>query len=253
MHVGRSHRVQLGLPVQLDSADHSRSFTGETIDLSRSGLSAQFRVEEQLPSIVWARIDATAVGGGGIAFKAQRIWQGGLPGGQKRANFRIIRIRPQYQERLDQLIGTAVRRLVANLGDLPIFGQSDISELEYLLTLARIRELPAGTILYEIGKHDGAGAYLILDGRAVLELGETTKILGRGLVFGQWAEDGVRAQPATARAGEPLRFLYLPAAFHAEVAVQASRISRVLSDALGGCSHAVAHRAAQALGKRIPR
>jgi CRP-like cAMP-binding protein len=253
MKIGRSHRVQLRLPVQLDSVDHSRSFTGETIDLSRGGLGAQFRIEGPLPSIVWARIDATALGGGGIVFKAQRVWQGGLPGGVKRASYRFIRMQSRSRKQLEQLIALAVRRLVADLGDLPLFGGTDIHELEHLLTLARIREPDSGSLLCEAGRYDGAGVYLVLDGRVLLERNETTQMLGRGLAFGQWSDAGVQDHIASARAGESLRVLYLPAGFHAEVAVQAPGISQALRSALGGSSQAIAQRTARVLGRRIAR
>ncbi|MBD3236305.1 MAG: hypothetical protein GF330_06365 [Candidatus Eisenbacteria bacterium] len=252
MHVGRSHRVQLRLPVQLDSADRSRSFTGETIDLSRGGLSARFQVEDSLPSIAWARIDAAAVGGGAIVCKAQRVWQGGLPGGETRANYRILRIQPASRERLDQLIESAVRHLVADLGDLPLFGDADIRELEYLLTLGRVRERAAGSSLYERGRYDAAGVYVVLDGRAAIECGETTQVLGRGLAFGQWAEEGVEPHKEGAQAGGALRYLYLPASFHPEVAVQAPGISGILRNALGANPHSTARRTARALGGQIP-
>lgn len=233
MRPARIHRAQLKLPIHLSVADRGQSFIGQTIDVSRTGFSVQVKTDERLPTILTAEIRPRSVTQEPIPCKARMVWQGGLLRGKKRASYTIISISPAHRRNLEELIQRSVRDLIADLGDLPVFKGTDVADLEFLLGLARVREAPTGTKLYDAGSQDGAAVYILLDGRVAIERPGKVARLGRGHLIGQWAEPRARLYAETAHVISDLRFLYLPTSLQPEVSRQTPRIASVLREALG--------------------
>jgi fructose-1-phosphate kinase PfkB-like protein len=132
-------------PIHFTAPDKSRTYIGETTDISSNGFSVQVRTEDPLPTIIVAGILASEAAGDAILCKARVVWQGGLAGGIKKASYKLTSISQKSQERLDTLIQESVAGLVAELQRYPLFLRSSREELETLLHLARSRDLPADT------------------------------------------------------------------------------------------------------------
>lgn len=233
MPVGRTHRAQIRLPIQIASIDRSRCYSGHTVDISTGGFSAELQTDDHLPTIVEAMIEGSSDSNTHVVCKGHMAWQGGLLRGLKRASYRIISISQPHRDQIEGMVRGSIQRLVADLGDLPIFAGVNIFDLEHLLALARVREAEPNSSLYEMGRFEGAGVYLMLDGRIALERPGHSAGLGRGRLFGRWAAPEIAAHDESARALNAIRFLYLPAPLHREMALVAPELAGALRNALG--------------------
>ena len=104
MQLGRTHRAPMRFPIHFTAPDRSRTYIGETMDISSSGFSVQVKTDDPLPTIILAGILPSEIAGDAILCKARAVWQGGLAGGTKRASYKITSIARQSQERLDSVI-----------------------------------------------------------------------------------------------------------------------------------------------------
>ncbi len=234
MQLGRTHRAQMRFPIHFTAPDKSKTYIGETTDISSNGFSVQVRTEDPLPTIIVAGILASQAAGDAILCKARVVWQGGLAGGIKKASYKLTSISQKSQERLDTLIQESVAGLVAELQRYPLFSKSSREELETLLHLARSRDLPADTMLYEGEVPHGTGVYVILEGE-VLPASPTggTAVFGPGSIVGQWGEPAVVAEPESARTQSAVRFLHLPTSLTQEFEQAAPALGRILRGAVG--------------------
>jgi HD-like signal output (HDOD) protein len=230
MVLGRTHRAQAGLAIHFTAPDRSKTYIGETIDISSKGFSVQVRTDDPLPPIILAGILPGDRPGEAIVCKARQVWRGGVVRGVKRASYRIFSIAHRSQQRLDQLIQQSLAGLVAELSDFPLFASSSPAELEILLGLGRTRELPAGRTVYEASAAH-AGVYIVLAGeveRATPH--DRTRHLGPGGIVGRWP--GTPIVEATATAITDLRVLYLSPAVAAEAEQRMPQVVACLQEAL---------------------
>lgn len=230
MVLGRTHRAQAGFAIHLTAPDQSKTYIGETIDISSSGFSVQVRTDDPLPPIILAGILPGDGPGEAIVCKARQVWRGGVMRGAKRASYRIFSIAPRSQERLDRLIQQSLAGLVAELSDFSIFASSSPAELEALLGLGRTREIAAGRTFYEASAGH-AGVYIVLAGEAERAAPhDRSRHVGPGGVVGRWP--GTPIVEATATAITGLRVLYLSPAVAAEAEQRIPRIVACLQEAL---------------------
>jgi len=232
MQLGRTHRAQMRFPIHFTAPDRSKTYIGETIDISSNGFSVQVTTDDPLPMIILAGILPTHIAGDAILCKARVVWQGGLAGGTKRASYKITSIAKKSQDRLDEIIQDSVQGLIADLQDLPLFANSERGQLEMLLHLARSRELPADSTLYDSSTQQGTGVMIILDGE-IKPVGQPGPVFGPGCVLGRWDESQPQPEPESARTRVPTRFLHLPASLTRETDQEVPAIAAQLKGALG--------------------
>lgn len=233
MVLGRAHRAHMSFPVHFTAPDHSRTYIGETIDISSTGFSVQVRSDEPLPAIILAGILPSRLAGDAILCKARIVWQGGVVNGLGRASYKIISIAQKSQERLDQLIQRSLHELLADLTGFPLFHGCEADDLELLLGIARTRDVPGGTLLYKAGRDQGLGIYIILEGEiSVARHGPETGLHGPGSVVGCWTSLEPQTNAETARTIGRTRYLYVPLALLPEIQRRLSVIASVLYEAL---------------------
>ncbi|MCK4305823.1 MAG: HDOD domain-containing protein [Candidatus Eisenbacteria sp.] len=243
MQLGRTHRAQVQIPIHFFAPDRSKTYIGKTIDISSNGFSVQVRTDDPLPTIIVGGILPTEVAGDEILCKARVIWQGGLAGGLKRASYKITSIAQKSQDRLDQLIQESVSNLIAELQGLPLFADCPREAIENLLHLARSRELPPDSLLYEGPSPQGIGLFLILEGDvSPVEPPGSTDIFGPGSVVGQWTDPEMPPQPAAVKTGPVVRILHIPISLLQEAEQEIPAIADSLRKALG---HPVARDASE--------
>lgn len=234
MQLGRTHRAQMRFPIHFSAPDRSRTYIGETADISSNGFSVQVRTDDPLPTIILAGILPTEIAGDSILCKARVVWQGGLAGGIKKASYKITSIARKSQERLDQLIQTSVIGLIAELQELPLFMDCSREDLEALLHLSRSRDLPPDTILYEDKPASAAGLFVVLEGE-MISANPTggPRVFGPGSVMGQWTDSALPPEPESARTRTFVRFLHLPTTLTRKIRQEVPAIAPVLRNALG--------------------
>ncbi len=234
MQLGRTHRAQVRFPIHFTAPDHSKTYIGETIDISANGFSVQVRTEDPLPTIILAGLLPTDVAGDTILCKARVVWQGGLAGGTKRASYKITSIAQKSQERLDQIIQESVNVLVTELQELPVFADASRRELEALLHIARSRDVPADTVLYNALGKSGTGAIIMLEGTAAqVDQTKDDRIWGPGSVIGQWSDSTTAPAPPTLKTLADVRILHLPTALLGELEHGTPELAARLRGALG--------------------
>lgn len=233
MQLGRTHRAPMRFPIHFTAPDRSKTYIGETMDVSSSGFSVQVKTDDPLPTIILAGILPSEIAGDAILCKARVVWQGGLAGGTKRASYKITSIARQSQDRLDALIEDSVDQMLSELKDLPLLTDADPEHLELLLQLARLRELAPEASLYESSSLQGTGLFLLLSGQAANPEDPGKPIYGPGSVLGQWADPAAAAQPTKAVALSPLRALHLPHALTQELQQRAPGLAMTLQNVLG--------------------
>jgi CRP-like cAMP-binding protein len=111
------------------------------------------------------------------------------------------------------------------LRSIPLFSDFEYAALREVVDIATVVDVPAGSILIERGQA-GSGMYVILDGRADVELHHRTVELGPGEVVGELAL--LTDHPTrTARvvAGEDLRCLAIGRTEFAELLRRQPRIA----------------------------
>ncbi len=240
MQLGRTHRAPMRFPIHFTAPDRSKTYIGETMDISSSGFSVQVKTDHPLPTIILAGILPSEIAGDAILCKARVVWQGGLAGGSKRASYKITSIARQSQDRLDALIADSVDQMLGELRDLPLLAGAEPEHLELLLQLARLRELAPEASLYESSSLQGTGLFLVLSGQAANPDDPKMPVYGSGSLLGQWADPAAAAQPARAVALSPLRALHLPHALTQELQQRAPSLALMLQNMLGQPSEAPA-------------
>jgi HD-like signal output (HDOD) protein len=234
MQLGRTHRAQVRFPIHFTAPDRSKTYIGETIDISANGFSVQVRTEDPLPTIILAGLLPTDVAGDTILCKARVVWQGGLAGGTKRASYKITSIAQKSQERLDQIIQESVNGLVAELQDLPVFADAGRRELESLLHIARSRDVPADTVLYDALGKSGTGAIILLQGSAAqVDPARDDRVWAAGSIVGQWSDTSVAPTPPTLKTLMDVRMLHLPMPLLGELEQSAPDLAARVRGALG--------------------
>jgi len=230
MVLGRTHRAQAGFAIHFTAPDQSKTYIGETLDISSNGFSVQVHTDDPLPPIILAGILPGDRPGEAIVCKARQVWRGGVVRGVMRASYRIFSIARRSQERLDKLIQQSLAGLVSELSDFPLFASSSPAELEVLLGLGRTREIAAGRTFYEASAAH-AGVYIVLAGEAELATPPAHSChLGPGGVVGRWP--GTPIAETTATAVTDLRVLYLSPAIAAEAEQHMPRVVARLQEAL---------------------
>jgi putative nucleotidyltransferase with HDIG domain len=230
MVLGRTHRAQAGFAIHFTAPDGSKTYIGETIDISSSGFSVQVRADDPLPPIILAGILPGDVPGEAIVCKARQVWRGGVMRSVKRASYRIFSIAGSGQDRLDRLIQQSLAGLVAQLSAFPLFASSSPAELEALLGLGRTREIAAGRTFHEASAAH-AGVYIVLAGEVERATpNDRSGHIGPGAIVGRWP--GTPIVEATATAITDLRVLYLSPAVAAEAEERMPRIVARLREAL---------------------
>jgi HD-like signal output (HDOD) protein len=230
MLLGQSHRAQADFAIHLTAPDRSKTYIGETVDISSSGFSVQVRTDDPLPPIILAGILPTDIPGDAIVCKARLVWRGGVVRGLKRASYRIISIAHRSQDRLDQLIQQSLAGLVAELGAFPPFAVSTAADLELLLALGRTREIAAGRTLYE-SSAGHAGIYIVLAGEvAVASPQDHAGPHGPGSIIGRWPGSPITEMTATVISD--VRVLHLSPTVSAEIQQRMPRIVTLIQDAL---------------------
>jgi HD-like signal output (HDOD) protein len=234
MQLGRTHRAQVRFPIHFTAPDRSKTYIGETIDISANGFSVQVRTEDPLPTIILAGLLPTDVAGDTVLCKARVVWQGGLAGGTKRASYKITSIAQKSQERLDQIIQESVTGLITELQDLPLFADASRRDLESLLHIARSRDVPADTVLYDALGKSGTGAIIVLEGSvAQADHAKDARVWGPGSVLGQWSDATVAPTPPTLKTLADVRMLHLPTPLLGELEQGAPVLAARVRDALG--------------------
>jgi len=234
---GHLHRAQMSFPVHFTAPDHSRTYIGETVDISSTGFSVQVKSDQPLPPIILAGILPSRVAGDAILCKARVVWQGGIVNGMGRASYKIISIAQKSQERLDQLIQKSLLELLDQLLEFPIFQECDRADLKTLLALARTRDATPGTVLYEAGKEDDSGTYIVLKGSIGVSRPPAAPVVcGPGSVVGRWYTPEPLMNEETAQVLSEARYLYVPLALLPEVQRRTPIIASVLYGALGQAS-----------------
>jgi len=241
MQLGRTHRAQVRFPIHFTAPDRSKTYIGETIDISANGFSVQVRTEDPLPTIILAGLLPTDVAGDTILCKARVVWQGGLAGGTKRASYKITSIAQKSQERLDRIIQESVNALVTELQELPVFADASRRELESLLHIARSRDVPHDTVVYDALGKSGTGTIILLEGSAA-QIDQTAddRVWGPGSVIGQWADSTVAPAPPTLKTLTDVRMLHLPTALLGELEHSTPELAARLHGALGRVAQASA-------------
>ena len=230
MQLGRTHRAQMRFPIHFTAPDRSRTYIGETINISSNGFSVQVVSDDPLPTIILAGILPTEVAGDAILCKARVVWQGGLAGGTKRASYKVTSIAHKSQERLDQIIQDSVAALIGDLQALDIFEACTHEELEALLHRARSRELPAEATLYD-QENATPGLLVILAGGVVPF--DADVAFGPGSVLGQWEDPAAPPNPIAVRTLAPTRLLQLPANLAQELEESFPVLAEALRNARG--------------------
>ncbi len=233
MQLGRTHRAQVRFPIHFTAPDRSKTYIGETIDISSNGFSVQVRTEDPLPTIILAGLLPTEIAGDAILCKARVVWQGGLAGGTKRASYKITSIAQKSQERLAQIIQESVDALIEEVQSLPLFRASDRREAEALLHIARSRDIPGDTILYDADGKTGVGLIITLEG-SLQSTGASPDAppWGPGSVMGQWT-DNAEPIPRGLRAITDVRILHLPGSLLPELEQNAPELAARLRGVLG--------------------
>jgi HD-like signal output (HDOD) protein len=247
--LGRSHRAQVSLAIHFTAPDQSKTFIGETLDVSSTGFSVQVRTEGPLPSIILAGILPADIPGDAIVCKAQLVWRGGVVRGLKRASYRITSIAHRSQERLDQLIQASIGGLVRELRGFSLLADCAEADLATLLGLARTREIAAGRTLYE-SSAGHAGIYVLLSGEvAVASRDAGTVHLGPGGVAGRWP--GAPVSDLTVTAVSDVRLLYVSPAIASEALERIpDLVARLRDERAGAAPAATAERPVRA---HLPR
>lgn len=230
MQLGRTHRAQMRFPIHFTAPDRSRTYIGETINISSNGFSVQVVSDDPLPTIILAGILPTEVAGDAILCKARVVWQGGLAGGTKRASYKITSIAHKSQERLDEIIQESVAGLIRDLQVMDIFENCSQEDLEALLHRARARELPGEATLYD-QENATPGLLVILSGGVAPPNEESA--FGPGSVIGQWDDPTAPPIPAAAQTLAPTRLLQLPPNLAQELEESFPVLAGALRDALG--------------------
>ncbi len=234
MALSRSHRAQMSFPIHFTAPDRSKTYIGETIDIASTGFSVQVKTEEPLPATILAGILPSQVAGDAILCKARMVWQGGITQGLGRASYKITSIAQKSQERLDQLIQNSLLELIEQLQESPTFQECDRADLEVLLGLARTRGAAVRQVLFEAGREERAGVYIILDGDVSVAPPQGEAVpYGPGSVIGRWTGPEPLVNEETATALGDVRFLCVPLALIPEVQQRAPVIASLLFGALG--------------------
>jgi len=234
MVLGRTHRAQIRFPIHFTAPDRSRTYIGETVDVSSTGFSVEVRTEDPLPPIILAGILPTQIAGDAILCKARVVWQGGISRGIGRASYKITSIAQKSQERLDQLIQKSLQKLMEEIQSLPPFSATDAGDLEILLAFSRTREVSSGRRIYSAGDERGKGIYILLGGEARLQGGELDgRTFSIGSVIGSWSEPDPVLNDQTATATSDVRALHLPLALVGELEARAPVLATLLEEAIG--------------------
>ncbi len=233
MQLGRTHRAPMRFPIHFTAPDRSKTYIGETMDVSSNGFSVQVKTDDPLPTIILAGILPSEIAGDAILCKARVVWQGGLAGGTKRASYKITSIARQSQDRLDALIADSLDQMLSELKDLPLLHNADPVHLEMLLQLARLREITAEGSLYEASSLQGTGLFILLSGQVSNPNDAQGTLYGPGSVIGQWADPASSAVPGQATARCAVRALHLPHALTQELQQNTPALAMDLQRALG--------------------
>ncbi len=234
MLLGRTHRAPMRFPIHFTAPDRSKTYIGETIDISSNGFSVQVTTPDPLPTIILSGILPSDIAGDSILCKARIVWQGGLAGGIKRASFKITSIARKSQERLDTLIQSSIESTVGRLQDLSIFSAIPPADLRTLLRLTRMRELQSDQILYEKDAPHNCGIFIILEGSIISgNRSEQTTTFGPGSVIGQLPDSKTPPRPESVQIKSCLKVLHLPQSLIPEIEQELPSIIQILIDSVG--------------------
>ncbi len=220
-------------PIHFTAPDRSRTYIGETRDVSTSGFSVQVKTDDPLPTIILAGILPSEIAGDAILCKARVVWQGGLAGGTKRASYKITSIARQSQERLDALIDSSVDQLIGELQSLSTFADLERDQLELLLQFARARECSGDVNLYGNTTLQGTGLFILVNGEAVQKNDPQKRVFGPGSVMGQWSDPAATPVPKEVLTVSPVRVLHLSTALAHEIQQKAPALAMTIQRALG--------------------
>jgi HD-like signal output (HDOD) protein len=234
MQLGRTHRAQLKVPIHFSSPDRSKTYIGETINISTTGFSVQVTTSDPLPTIILAGILPTTAAGDAILCKARVVWQGGVVGGMKRASYKITSISQKSQDRLDRIIEASVADLIAEMRELALFRECPVEEIENLLHLARLREVAPETSLYAPGKPHTVGLFVVLEGTiSEIDAADDAPRFSAGSVIGQWTSPVEPPVPPAVTTRAVTRLLHLPMSLTQEILQEIPSVASRLRDALG--------------------